>query len=247
MKSFFHADTDLYRKRLKSMMITVLVPLAAACVFCTVSIVLRLCAPSYDGSFPYFMMYLIIGCVFMGMVSAFAGCYITEKYIRRHSRYTYFDILPCGMVYSVYAGEHTIYEKRVIYRRLYYIPFAGVEEITRDPARAPHSMLIKGEVRCFLLPSDRLGYHIDEEGSISFDSWELNDRGFTELKSLEINDRIGNTKQAVRSALYYLEQFRSAPEKKPFNISDYVTAKKNKPRPKTSNPLLEAPQFDRKW
>ena len=42
MKYFFHADVDKYRRRLKSMMIIVFMPLFAVCVFCTVNLVMNL-------------------------------------------------------------------------------------------------------------------------------------------------------------------------------------------------------------
>lgn len=244
MRDFFHADTSVYKRRFKSLTITVLVPLFTTCIFCVVNIFLNLRSGSRE--FVMLMLAIISGCVFTGLVFEFAALYFTEKLTRRHNRFTYFDILPKGMIYSVYAGEYIMYGKRVIMRRLYYMPFAGVTEILRDPKTNPHALTIKGDVRMFYLPSNELGYHINEEGELLFDHWELNDRGFTQLNALEIKKGFGSTRAIERSAKFYLEQFRNIPEKKPFNISDHIKIK-HKKKPTTSNPLLEAKSYDRHW
>ena len=245
MRNFFHADTTRYRRRLKSMVIIVLVPLFAACVFCVVNIFLSL-KGEVDTEFIALMLLICVGCVLTGMVFTFAAAYLTEKAVRRHSRFTYFDILPQGMVYSRYAGDCYYFGKREIYRRMYYIPFSGLEEISRDPKVNARAVTFKGEIRSFLLPSDHLGYHVDEVGATSFDNWELNTYGFDTLKTLEIRTDFGCTKHLAASAQHYLEQFRAIPEKKPFNIAEHI-ATKSKKRLRTSNPLLDAPSFSRKW
>lgn len=244
MRYFFHADTDIYRRRLKSMMIIVFMPLFAVCVFCTVNIVLNLRADA-DREFIVLLLAVIAGTVFIGMTFAFAAAYLTEKLKRRHSRCTYFDILPDAMVYSVYAGEFVRYGERVIYRRLYFIRFEGFESVSRDPKTAPDGLTIKGEIREFLLPDKHLGYHV-ENGETSFDHPELNERGFTPRGSLEVSGRLGRTKRLERSINYYYEQYKNKPEKKPFNIAEHIAQRRKAP-PRTSNPALDAPSYDRKW
>ena len=245
MRYFFHADAAKYKRRLKSLLIIVIMPLVAVCVFCTVNIVLHFPTEG-DYAFALLMLAIIAGCVALGIIFAFAAAYFTEKLSRRHSRYTYFDILPCGMVYSLYAGEFVRYGKRQIYRRLWYIPFRHFERTERDPKTDPCAIRIKGEIHAYLLPSDSLGYHVTEDGEMSFDHRELNDRGFERTSVLEIKGRFGSTKALERSIEYYAEQFKNRPEKKPFDISEHISVKKKK-RPTTSNPALEAPSFDRKW
>lgn len=244
MKYFFHADTEKYRRRLKSMMIIVFMPLFAVCVFCTVNLIMNLSIDT-DRAFIVLMLAIIAGSVFMGMVFAFTAAYFTEKLKRRHSRYTYFDILPDAMVYSVYAGEFIRYGERIIYRRLYFIRFEGFESVSRDPKTAPDSVSIKGEIREFLLPDVHLGYHV-ENGETVFDDFELNERGFTPRGSLEVSGHLGSTKRLERSINYYYELYKNKPEKKPFNIAEHISRKK-KASPKTSNPILDAPRYDRKW
>lgn len=245
MKYYFHADTEKYRRRLKSMMIIVLMPLFAVCVFCTVNLVMNLRTDT-DRAFIILMLAIITGTVFLGMVFSFIAAYFTEKLKRRHSRYTYFDILPSGMVYSVYAGEFTRYGEKMIYRRLYYIPFETLESVSRDPKAAPDSILLKGEIREFYLPTNYLGYHVTEDGRVVFDNWELNERGFEIRNSLEVSGRLGSTKALERSVNHYHEMYRNRPEKKAFNISEHITRKKKSPH-YTSNPALEAPIYDRDW
>ncbi len=245
LREFFHADTTIYPKRLKMVIIALLMPLAAVCVFCAANIVFNLRADG-DKSLAELMLRIIAGCVAIGMTACFAGAYIVEKKQRRHARFTYFDILPKGMIYSRYAGEHYLYGERTIYRRLYYIPFSGLTEIKRDPKTAPTAITFTGEIREYFFPSEQLGYHIDEDGELKFDNLELDFRFYKPLDRLRIRYDLGNTKQLERSAQHYLELFRNAPKKREFNIAEHIHQRSKKPL-KTSNPLLEAPSFDRKW
>ena len=245
MDYFFHADTTKYRRRLKGTVITVVVPLFGICVFCTVNILLNYSSGAAF-SLRALMAAVIAGCVLVGTVTVFAAAYFTYKLIRRHSRFTYLDILPDGFVFSLYAGEYRRYSQQVILRKLYFVPFSGIKEIVRDGRNTPLSLTVTGEVRYYLCESDRLGYHVDEENHLQFDSAELNTRGFEKLDKLEISGWFGSTKRLERSLNYFLEEYRSIPEKKPFNISEHIP-KKQKKRPVTSNPILEAPSYDRKW
>ncbi len=242
MDYFFHAVTTKYRRRLKGIVITVLVPLFGVCVFCTVNILLNL----GDRSITELLAAVIFGCVFLGTAAVFTAVYFTYKYIRRHNRFTYLDILPDGFVFSLYAGEFSGGGRQTILRKLYYVPFSGVEEISRDAEKTPCSFTVKGEVRYYFYESSRLGYHVDEDDHTTFDSPELNERGFQTLSRLEVSGWFGSTKKIVQSLEHYLGEFRGKPEKKPFNIADYVTKKRRKPQT-TSNPMLEAPSYDRNW
>ncbi len=245
-KKFFHANTSFYRKRLKGMIITVVAPLFAICVFCTAYIILKVCSLSWNKTIPVLPVFIIMASVFLGIIFVFCACYLTRKYIVRHNKYTYLDIFPKGMVYSVYAGEYFGFGDRVIYRRLYYMPFSGMEEIIRDGKNSPFSMTIKGEIRVFLYPSKDLGYHIDEDGELSFDHIELNTRGFEKTDKLEIVGILGKTARPVYIAKKFLKDYREAPQKEPFDISKYIT-KKRAVKHKTSNPGLETPSYSRRW
>lgn len=243
LKYFFHAEVEKYTERLRHAMILVAMSIFAVCTFCTVNIVLN-----FGSDIVYLLLAVIGGFVLLGMIFAFSAVYMTEKRKRRHSKYTYFDFLPKGMVYSEYAGEYVHFGDRVILRRLYYIPFEKLGSVSRDPKTAPHNLTFKGEIRCYFQESDRLGYHVSEDGNLEFDSTELNERLFEEMPVLVIKDRFGNTKKLEKSVNYYWEQFRNTPEKKPFNISDYVLVAKRK-KLHTSNPALEEPSvsFSRNW
>lgn len=240
-KYFFHADTAKYGDRLRHILIIVFGPIIALCVFCTVQIVLN-----YRSEFALLLLAVICGSVLFGMIFGFLAVYITEKYKRRHSKYTFFDFLPGGMVFSEYAGEYVHWGACVIMRRLYFIPFEKLASVSRDPKKAPHDITFKGEIRAYFFESDRLGYHINEDNGIEFDTDLLNWGMFETLSELSIKNRFGNTKRLEQSVLFYLEQFRNTPEKKPFNISEFVS-RRSKPKPTTSNPALEAPSFNRNW
>lgn len=238
---FFHADTAKYGDRLRRMMIIVTVPLIALCVFCTIQIVLN-----YRSGIALLLLALIGGSVLAGMIFAFSAVYIAEKHKRRHARYTFFDILPCGMVFSEYAGEYVHWNGPVILRRVYYIPFGKLESVSRDPVRSPHDITFKGEIRGYFYESGRLGYHVNDDGMVEFDTDLLNWGKFETAAELTVKNRFGNTRNLERSVLFYLEQFRNMPPKKPFNIAEYVS-RRTKRKPTTSNPALEAPSYNRDW
>ena len=221
-------------------MLIVTVPILAICTFCTVNIIINF------GREIAAMFLIIAGvCVAFGIIFAFAAAYFTDKKIRRHSRFTYFDFLPKGMIFSEYAGEFTRYGKRIILRRLCYIPFETFESVSRNP-NAPHDISFKGEIREYLCDSKRLGYHIFEDGELVFDSFELNFGHFEKLSALTVKDRFGNTRRLEKAVNYYLKRYKNAPKKKPFDIKDYVAVAKKR-KPKTSNPALELPSYNRKW
>lgn len=240
-RSFFHADTKVYSDALRHALIVVIIPVLAICIFCTVNIVLY-----FNTDFAKLMMFIIGGSVLFGMIFSFSAVYITDKRKRRHARFTFFDILPQGMVFSEYAGEFIRYGELIILRRLYYIPFEGFESVSRDPKKTPRELTIKGSIRGFFFESDRLGYHVNESGEMVFDTDILNIGMYDEPGEVIIKKRFGKTRSLEAAILFYKEQFDNAPEKKPFNISDYVAIRR-KPKPKTSNPALEAPSYSRDW
>ncbi len=241
MKYFFHAETQKYKKRLKFTVLLAAMSVFAVSTFCTVNIVLNL------GSEVILLLLAVIGgCLFLGMTASFMAVYFADKYIRRHSKYTYFDFLPKGMIFSEYAGEFVRYGNKVILRRLYYIPFDKLTEVSRDPKTAPHNLSFSGEIRSYFHESDRLGYHVNEDNDIEFDSIELNVRLFEIIPQLVIKDRFGNTKKLEKSVNFYWEQFKNTPEKKPFNISEHISVEKRK-KLRTSNAALEAPSYSRNW
>lgn len=240
-KYYFHADVEKYSDRLRRMLTIVLVPLLAICVFSTVNIVLR-----FGSSFARLLMLIILASVAFGMVFTFAAVYFTDKRRRRHARYTFLDIVPSGVVFSEYAGEFTRYGERIIMRRLYYIPFDKLESVSRNPKEAPHNIKFKGEIRRYYLETGRLGYHITEDNKLEFDTMILNMAYYDTVTEVTVKNRLGNTARLEKSVLCYWEEFKSIPEKKPFDITKYVSERRRH-RPKTSNPALEAPSFSRNW
>lgn len=241
MRSYFHADVRDFSRALRHALTVVIIPLMAVCVFCTVNVVLH-----YKTGFARLLVAIVAGSVLFGMIFTFSAVYIIDKKKRRHARFTFFDILPQGMVFSEYAGEFVRYGERVILRQLCYIPFADFESVSRNPKKTPHELTIKGKIRRYFFESDRLGYHISEDGHPMFDSAILNISLYEEIPAITIKRRFGNTKRLEAAILFYKERFDNLPEKKPFNISDFVPVKRKR-KPHTSNPALEAPSFDRKW
>lgn len=240
-KYYFHADVVKYADRLRHMLIIVLVPLLAICVFGTSNIVLN-----FGSNFSRLLMIIIAASVCFGMVFTFAAVYFIDKLSRRHSRYTFLDIIPCGVIFSEYAGEFTRYGERIIMRRLYYIPFGKLESVSRNPKEAPHNIKFKGEIRRYYLETERLGYHITEDNKLEFDTQILNMAYFDIVSEVTVKNRLGNTARLEKSVLHYWEEFKNTPEKAPFDISKFVPERRRH-RPKTSNPALEAPSFNRNW
>ena len=239
-KYFFHADIAKSSERLRHLLIIVSVPIIALCVFCTIQIVLN-----YRSEFAVLLLAVICGSVLFGLIFAFSAVYITEKLKRRNARYTFFDFIPSGMVYSEYAGEYVYGGERVILRRLYYMPFESFDDVVRAK-RTPYDITFRGEIRSYFLESGRLGYHITEDGVLEFDTELLNEAMFDTIGELTVKNRFGSTRQLEQSVRFFLEQYRSIPEKKPFNISEYVAVRR-KAKLTTSNPALEAPSFNRNW
>lgn len=240
-KYYFHADIEKYSNRLRHMLMLVLVPILAICVFGTANIVLN-----FGSNFSRLLMIIIAASVCFGMVFTFVAVYFIDKCRRRHARYTFLDIVPCGVVFSEYAGEFTRYGERIIMRRLYYIPFDKLESVSRNPKEAPHNIEFKGEIRLYYHETGRLGYHINDDNKLEFDTAILNLSYFTTVSQVTVKNRLGNTARLEKSVLYYWEEFKNTPEKAPFDISKYVTERRRS-RPKTSNPALEAPSFNRNW
>ena len=79
-----------------------------------------------------------------------------------------------------------------------------------------------------------------------FDTMLLNIGMYDRLSEVTIKKRFGNTKSLEASILYYKDKFDKMPEKKPFDISEFVAVRR-KPKMRTSNPALDAPSFSRDW
>lgn len=240
-KFYFHAKVGKYKRNLRRAVIIVTIPVFMMCVFCSIVIVLNF----IPDLIPMMLLIIAFG-VLVAMVFTFAAVYIADKLARRHTRFTYFDIVPDGMVYSEYAGEFKQYGKRIILRRLYYIPFKSLESIARDEKQSPHDITFHGEIREYLEDSNRLGYHISEDGTLYFDTVPLNTRYYKTLSKLTIRNRFGNTRRIEKSARAYWEEFKQLPPKQPFDITKVISIRKRR-KLKTSNPLLEAPSFSRNW
>lgn len=240
-KYYFHADVEKYSDRLRHMLIIVLVPLLAICVFSTVNIVLN-----FGSNFSRLLMIIVSASVCFGMVFTFTAVFVIDKLKRRHSRFTFLDIVPCGIIFSEYAGEFTRYGERMIMRRLYFIPFDKLESVSRNPKEAPHNIKFKGGIRKYYLETTRLGYHITDDDKLDFDTAILNTAYFDNVSEVTVKNRLGNTARLEKSVLHYWEEFKNAPEKEPFDISKFVSERRRH-RPKTSNPALEAPSFNRNW
>lgn len=241
MRCFFHADNSDYDRALAHTLTLVIIPLFAICIFCTVNYILH-----YDAGLSRLFAIIIGASVLFGMIFTFSAVYIVDKKKRRHSRFTYLDILPQGLVFSEYAGEFIRYGDRIILRRLYYLSFADLESISRNPKKAPHDITIKGKFRFYFYDSERLGYHIEESGNLVFDTDILNIGMYDDVSELTIKKHLGNTRLLEASILYFKDKFDNIPEKKPFSISDFVAVRKRR-KPRTSNPALEAPSFNRNW
>lgn len=241
MRCFFHADNSDYNKALTHTLTLVIVPLFAICIFCTVNYTLH-----YNAGLSRLFAIIFCASILFGMIFTFSAVYIIDKKKRRHSQFTFLDILPRGLIFSEYAGEFIRYGERVVLRKLYYLSFTDFESVSRNPKKAPHEIVITGKFRLYFFDSKRLGYHIDEDSNIIFDTDILNIGMYDEVSELTIKKRLGNTRLLEASILYFKDKFDKIPDKKPFSISDFVAVRKRR-KPRTSNPALDTPSFNRNW
>lgn len=241
-ETFFHSYTALFSKRCKTALILVDIPLFQVCVICIVDMILNY-KKLFESNFFMLMCIIIVSSIFLGLVFSLFCIYFTYNAIKRHSRYTYFEIEQKVMIFSKYGGEYYHLNKRTVNRELYIIPFKSFEKIESNPKKK--SITIKGEIRFYYMSSDDLGYHI-KNGDIDFDHWWLNENNFTLIEEVEISNCFERVKLMETSIDNMYQDFKLIPPPKPFVLENnlYVPKKKNI---KVSNRLLSLPSYDRKW
>lgn len=240
-ENYFHAYTGQFTKRCKTAVILVDVPLFQLCVICIVDMLLNF-RKLGERQFLSVMCGIVLGSVLVGTLFTLVCFYLMQKAVKRHSRYTYFDIEQRVMIFSMYGGEYYSGGKRTINRELYVMPFSEFQSVERDPKKK--TVTIKGEIRVYYLPSDDLGYHI-KDGNIAFDHWWLDGNNYKVVSELEINNCFERVKLLESSINAAFEDFKQIPPPKPFVLEN--TLYKPKKRLSVSNKLLSLPSYDRKW
>lgn len=239
MSIFYHCRTENYSARARAVILCTAAVCSEISVAAFFVFILSVAAAGSNNASAA-MPLLIAATLTAGMLICLIAAELSNKKIRRHSRYTYLDIQQKGFVLSVYAGEFRILGKKTVFRDLYYVPFRTISlaELCEDGK----SIVITGEIRHFCMNSDNLGYHISD-GDFTFDREVLNITGFELKKQLKIPPVFGKPTALMKalSAAYGEWQRLPTPKPRAFREADFIRR-----RPKT-RVLPESFDFDRKW
>lgn len=239
MNKYLHSRTDGYSKCGRTIILCTAAICSEICIAAFFVMFFNICA-AQPSSVSVAMLILIAAAIFVGMLVCLIAAELSQKKIKRHSRYTYLDIQPKGFILSVYAGEYRILGEKTILRDIYYVPFRGVKlaELCEDGK----NILITGEIRHFCMNSDNLGYHISD-GDFDFDRQLLNVSGFEIKKQLKLPPIFGKPTALMKTLSTAYKEWQELPVPKPktFCEADFIRR-----RPKT-RVLPDSFDFDRSW
>lgn len=239
MSKYLHCWTDAYSKRAKTIILCTAAICSETCIAAFFVMIFNICAaqPSFVSAA---MIILISATICVGMLICLAAAELSNKKIKRHSRYTYLDIQPKGFILSIYAGEYRILGEKTILRDIYYVPFRGIRlaELCADGK----NILITGEIRHFCMNSDNLGYHISD-GDFDFDRPLLNVSGFETKNQLKLPPVFGKPTALMKTLSTAYKEWQNLPVSKPktFCEADFIRR-----RPK-ARALPDSFDFDRSW
>lgn len=239
LNKYLHCRTDAYSRRGKTVILCTAAVCSEVCIAAFFVVFFNIFA-AQPSSVSAAMLVLIALAISVGMIICLSAAELSEKKVKRHSRYTYLDIQPKGFILSVYAGEYRILGEKTIFRDIYYVPFRGIKlaELCEDEK----SILITGEIRHFCMNSDNLGYHISD-GDFDFDRPLLNVSGFETKTQLKLPPLFGKPAALMKTLSAAYKEWQSLPLPKPkaFREADFIRR-----RPKT-RALPDSFGFDRSW
>lgn len=239
MNSFFHAYTKKYYLRRRYAMLLTAAPVAELSLFLIWAAFFNLRRMYETGTLMLFAVWIGVA-VAVAMVLFIFYAEITEKKVRRHSKYTYFDIAPKAVVYSRYAGEYKHNGEKVIRRRLCVMRLNDFERAYLDEKKK-HLILV-GKMRVYEDENSNLGYHISD-GDVVFDNWWYNEAGFREIHLLKLP--VDFEKPSLIAKKLYLAKRRldNTPEKKPYVFVESEIVKKRRELKRIRDEM----RYIRKW
>ncbi len=239
MNSYFHAYTKKYYLRRRYAMLLTAAPVAELSLFLIWAAFFNLRQMYESGALTLFAVWIGAAvAAAMGLFIFYAE--LTEKKVRRHSKYTYFDIAQKAAVYSRYAGEYTHRGEKVIRRRLCVMRLKDFERAYLDEKKK-HLILV-GKIRLYEDESSNLGYHISD-GDVVFDNWWYNEAGFEETRMLRLPVDFEKPSRIARRLYLSKRSFDKIPEKKPYVFVESEIVRKRRELKR----IKEEMRYERKW
>ena len=225
-KDFFHPDSNIYRKRVRTFLEYTVVPVVFAAVFFTVCLFLSFNNLMNNG------LMLPAAVIIAGVLLVFALIVrimleIAENQVRTHSKYTYIEIGLKEVVVSLYAGSFTNFGEKTVLRKIFVIPLSDFHsaEVTNS-----EKIRIKGRIRSYTGNSDRLGYKF-KDGNFEFSEFFYQNQfetGFCVLEQAFIPRRFLNAENIAKSINFAKKRYDSLPPEKPYVFKElpHIRAKK---------------------
>lgn len=239
MNSFFHAYTKKYYLRRRYAMLLTAAPVAELSLFLIWAAFFNLRQMYESGALMLFAVWIGVA-VAAAMILFIFYAEITEKKVRRHSKYTYFDIAQKVAVYSRYAGEYSHLGEKIIRRRLCVMRLGDFQQAYLDEKKK-HLILV-GKIRVYEDESSNLGYHISD-GDLVFDNWWYNETGFREIQMIRLPVDFEKPSRIARRLYLSKREFEKIPEKKPYVFVESEIVKKRRELKR----LKEEMRYERKW
>ncbi|MCL1832167.1 MAG: hypothetical protein FWG45_04550 [Oscillospiraceae bacterium] len=230
MKSYFHCDANIYRRKIRRFFEYTAAPAVFVVVFLTLCLLLSFRNLMNSG------ILLPAAAIIGGVVLLFAIIVrvmleVSEHFIRTHSKYTYVEIGLKDVIVSVYAGRYPEGRERIVLRELFIIPlnvFVSAQAVGTQ--RKGRSIIIKAQgIRAYVGKSSRLGYTF-KEGELIFKEFFYNEAGYKRLDKMFIPRQFENIDEIIRSIYAAKENFDNLPPAPEyvFKESAYVIARKKR-------------------
>ena len=239
MSFFLHSDTKYFVRKRKKALLYTLVPTYSAAGLSVIFVLLNLHLPGFEKMIIPLFIVLGIICFICILLSLIIVLNYDEK-IKLNSKYSFIDVFFQGIVISVFCYKFKQYGNNYIQRDLYFVKHEDIIGI-----KGKNRLKILGEIKKYHQNSDRLGYHI-RRGELIFDSWWLNENGYTVVKEVNLPELFGDiakTKKHLRSAqkrrskmLIYRQKLRMKQQQTP-PIPDFFRRKR----------IIPTGSFNRKW
>ncbi|MCL2107920.1 MAG: hypothetical protein FWH20_01055 [Oscillospiraceae bacterium] len=226
--AFFHCDTSKYARRRKLFMWLVLFPLFLGLLATSFVVIANLRA-FHDSGMLGTVFHAAIAVSAAGTLLFYLTWLSTETAIKRHARYTFFEICPKALVYSRYSGRSLQGGKIIITRKLYIIPLAALASIGYSEKNGKVYLEAAEKIKSYHDRSERLDYKIiDNTPTFDGESWWYNENGHETLDFLTIPPIFGNSDEFCQKIALAKRNFDNLPKPRPYvhKEADFVKRRK---------------------